>query len=162
MPLITDEVRLWADRTYPTVDFAVDVRDIARYAFAIGADDPVHVDRRAAVDAGYRDVVAPSTFCYVIRMQAHNLVGRDRLAPDGSAADDVPPLATRRAMAGETSLEVVRPIVAGDVITVVKRVEDVYEKDGRSGPLVFVVMAFTYTDASGDTVARERFTRIYR
>ena len=162
MTLITDEARRWADREYPTVEFRVDARDIAKYARAIGADDPVHYDREAAVAAGYPDVVAPSMFVYVIRMQAYNLVSRDRLAPDGSATDDVPPVETKRAMAGEISLEVAEPIVAGDVITVTKRLVDMYEKQGRSGPLVFVDMEFTFTNDRGQQVAQERFTRIYR
>lgn len=162
MTFITDEARRWADREYPSVEFRVDTRDIARYARAIGAHDPVHFDTDAAVAAGYPDVVAPAMFVYVIRMQAYNLVGRDRLEPDGSASDDVPPLETKRAMAGETSLEIGEPIVAGDVITVTKRLVDMYEKSGRSGPLVFVDMEFAFTNHRGQQVAHERFTRIYR
>ncbi|MPZ72582.1 MAG: hypothetical protein GEU74_05020 [Nitriliruptorales bacterium] len=162
MTVITDEARRWADRTYPAVEFTVDARDIAKYAHAVGADDPVHFDKSAAMAVGYRDVVAPSTFCYVVRMQAYNLVGRSRLEPDGSPSDDVPPLPTRRAMAGETTLDIQRPVTAGDVITVTKRLLGMHEKSGRSGPLVFVEMEFTYTDQNGDIVARERFTRIYR
>jgi hypothetical protein len=37
-----------------------------------------------------------------------------------------------------------------------------YEKEGRSGPLVFVEMEFTFTNQRGEMVARENFTRIYR
>ncbi len=162
MTLITEEARRWADRSYPEVAFNVDARDIAKYAVAIGATDPIHFEREAAEEAGYRDVVAPSMFCYVIRMQAYNLVTKDRLEPDGSPSDDVPPLETKRAMAGETNLEVLAPVVAGDVITVRKRLVDMYEKEGRSGPLVFVDMEYVFTRDDGDEVARERFTRIYR
>jgi acyl dehydratase len=162
MTLITEEARRWADRTYPDVEFTVDARDIAKYAVAIGADDPIHFEREAAVEAGYRDVVAPSMFCYVIRMQAYNLVTKDRLEPDGSPSDDVPPLETKRAMAGETNLEILAPVTAGDVITVSKNLVDMYEKSGRSGPLVFVDMEYVFTNSHGEQVARERFTRIYR
>jgi hypothetical protein len=52
--------------------------------------------------------------------------------------------------------------VAGDVITVQKRLARMYEKEGRSGPLVFVEMEFTFTNQRGEMVARENFTRIYR
>ena len=37
-----------------------------------------------------------------------------------------------------------------------------YEKEGRSGPFVFVEMEFTFTNQRGGLVARENFTRIYR
>jgi hypothetical protein len=37
-----------------------------------------------------------------------------------------------------------------------------YEKEGRSGPLVFVEMEFIFTNQKGELVAKEYFTRIYR
>ncbi len=43
-----------------------------------------------------------------------------------------------------------------------KRITDLFEKEGRSGTLVFVKMEFTFTNQQGDVVAREEFTRIYR
>lgn len=162
MTLITDEARRWADRTYPTIEFTVSARDIAKYARAIGADDPIHFDTDAARAAGHRDVVAPPMFPYVIRMQAYNLVGREELEDDGSPSADVPPLETRRAMAGEITVEVGERVTADDVITVEKRLVDMYEKSGRSGPLVFVDMEFEFTNQAGKMVTRERFTRIYR
>lgn len=162
MGVITEEARLWAQREYPTYEFSVTARDIEKYARAIGERDPIHVDRVAAVDAGYADVVAPPFFPYVIRMHAANLVDRDRLAPDGSAVDDVPPLPTTRAMAGETTIDIGVPVVAGDTITVEKKIVDMYEKEGRSGTLVFVVQQFTFRNQRGDLVTREHFTRIYR
>ena len=162
MGVITAEARRWADREYPKVEFAVSARDILKYAHAIEATDRIHFDRAAATEAGYRDVVAPPLFPYVIRMQSYNLTDRHGLLEDGSPAADVPPLPTRRAMAGETSIELGEPVVAGDVITVQKRLIDMYEKEGKSGPLVFVQMEFTFHNQDGALVARELFTRIYR
>jgi 3-methylfumaryl-CoA hydratase len=158
--VITDEARAWADRTYPEFDYPVTRIDIARFARATGETNPVHDDRAAAVEAGHDDVVAPTMFPYVIRMHASTLEGD--LEPDGSPSGDVPPLPTKRAMAGETSISFGVPIVAGDVVTVSKRIADMYEKEGRSGPLVFVVMEFTFTNQRGEHVATESFTRIYR
>jgi hypothetical protein len=160
--VITAEARKWADQEFPKFEFEVTRLDIARFAQAIEATDPVHFDQAAARAAGFEDVVAPALFPYVIRMNAYNLVSRAHLEEDGSPSADVPPLETRRAMAGETAIEIGEPIVAGDVITVEKRLLDLYEKEGRSGPLVFVQMEFVFTNQGGHTVAREQFTRIYR
>jgi 3-methylfumaryl-CoA hydratase len=162
MGVITEEARLWADREYPRFEMHVTATDIARFAHATGETNPIHFDRDAAVTAGYPDVVAPTLFTYVVRMHASALVSPDRLEPDGSPSADVPPLPTRRAMAGETTVELGERVVAGDVITVQKRLARMYEKEGRSGPLVFVEMEFTFTNQRGDMVARENFTRIYR
>jgi hydroxyacyl-ACP dehydratase HTD2-like protein with hotdog domain len=160
--LITEEARAWADREYPDFSFQVTPIDIARFARATGETNPMHFDRDEAIAAGYDDVVAPTMFPYVIRMHASALVSDDELELDGSPTADVPPLATRRAMAGETSIQFENRIVAGDMITVEKRLADMYEKEGRSGPLVFVEMEFTFSNQRGETVAKENFTRIYR
>ena len=162
MPVITEEARRWADREYPRFDFEVTATDIAKFAHATGETNPIHFDKDAAVAAGYSDVVAPTLFTYVVRMHASALVPVDQLEPDGSPSADVPPLPTRRAMAGETSVVLGEPVLAGDTITVRKRLAEMYEKEGRSGPLVFVVMEFTFTNQRGELVATENFTRIYR
>lgn len=162
MGVITDEAREWAERRYPSYVFEVGRQDIQRYSHAVGETDPVHFDPEAARAAGYDDVVAPPFFPYVARMHASNLGPRGILEPDGSAAVDVPPLPTTRAMAGETTIEIGEPLVAGDAVTVEKRIVDMYEKQGRSGTLVFVKMEFTFTNQHGAMVAREQFTRIYR
>jgi 3-methylfumaryl-CoA hydratase len=162
MSVMTDEARRWADREYPGFEMTVSATDIAKFAHATGETDPIHFDRDAAIAAGFTDVVAPTLFPYVVRMHASALVPPDQLETDGSPRADVPPLPTRRAMAGETSVEFGERVVAGDVITVQKRLAQMYEKEGRSGPLVFVEMEFTFTNQRGELVARENFTRIYR
>jgi acyl dehydratase len=162
MGVITEEARRWADRDYPRFEMQVTSTEIARFAHATGETNPIHFDKDAALAAGYADVVAPTLFSYVIRMHASALVPPDQLEPDGSPTADVPPLASRRAMAGETSVVLGERVVAGDTISVEKRLARMYEKEGRSGPLVFVEMEFTFTNHRGDLVARENFTRIYR
>jgi acyl dehydratase len=140
----------------------VTATDIAKFAHATGETNPIHFNREAAIAAGYVDVVAPTLFTYVVRMHASALVPPDQLEPDGSPSADVPPLPTRRAMAGETKVVLGAAVIAGDVISVHKRLANMYEKEGRSGPLVFVEMEFTFTNQRGEMVARENFTRIYR
>jgi acyl dehydratase len=162
MGVITEEARRWADREYPRFEMQVTATDIAKFAHATGETNPIHFDKEAAAAAGYPDVIAPTLFPYVVRMHASALVPPDQLEPDGSPSADVPPLPTRRAMAGETSVVFGEPIVAGDLITVEKRLAQMYEKEGRSGPLVFVEMEFTFTNQRDEMVARENFTRIYR
>jgi acyl dehydratase len=162
MGVITDATRAWAERTYPRFEMLVTATDIAKFAHATGETNPVHFDREAAVAAGYHDVVAPTLFTYVVRMHASALVPPDQLDPDGSPSTDVPPLPSRRAMAGETNVVLGVPVIAGDTISVEKRLADMYEKEGRSGPLVFVEMEFNFTNQRGEMVATENFTRIYR
>ena len=162
MSLITERTRRWAAKPFPTSDFNVGRNDVMRFANAVGATDPVHVDVAAARAAGYPDLLAPLYFPFVVRMHASSLASRDRLAPDGSAAEDVPPLDTKRALAGETDIEFGSDVFAGDTITLHKRIVDLYEKQGRCGPMVFVKTEFTFHNQRGELVMRERYTRIYR
>jgi len=162
MGLLTNEARAWAKAPFDPYEVTVSATDIARYARAIGETDPIFFDPEAARATGYADVVAPPYFPYTIRMQAANLRARNDLEPDGSSSEDVPPIETTRAMAGETKIEMGVPVVAGDTITLEKAIVDIYEKSGRSGDLVFVVQAFKFTNQNDELVMREEFTRIYR
>ena len=52
-------------KAYPPFEYEVGKEKIAEYARAIGAENPVHFDRGAAREAGFRDVVAPPMFAVV-------------------------------------------------------------------------------------------------
>lgn len=54
-----------------------------------------------------------------------------------------------------------RPIRAGDVITVEVAYTDIYQKNGRSGPLVFRVRENRLTDASGTRIGVARSGHVY-
>lgn len=160
--MITESARLWADQSFPSHKVRVTRTDIVRYARAIGETDPVHLDVEAARAAGHIDILAPPYFPYVLRNQVAHLVDRGMITPDGSAAADVPPLQITSAMAGETEITIGQPIHAGDTVTVGKRIIDLYDKVGRSGPLVFVRTEYTFHNQNGSSVFTERFTRIYK
>ena len=159
--MLTPEVRGWAEQAFPEVDVEITRRDIAKFAHATGETDPVHFDAEAARAAGYRDVVAPAMFYLLLRSEPYHLRPRVELGSDGSATDDLPPLALKRAMAGETRLTFDGRFVAGDVVTCRKRLVDLTEKQGRSGPLAFLHFEYRY-DVDGRTIVLEQFTRIMR
>jgi peroxisomal enoyl-CoA hydratase 2 len=63
----------------------------------------------------------------------------------------------RRVLHGEQEFEYLRPIHAGDVLTAVTKVTDVYEKTGgRGGTMTFVVMDTEFTNQKGEKVAISR------
>jgi hydroxyacyl-ACP dehydratase HTD2-like protein with hotdog domain len=159
--LLTEATRRWAERTYPVQHVIVTAGDIRRFAIATGETDPIHFDREAAVAAGHRDVVAPPMFYVYLRVLPHHLRPRDELEADGSPSEDIPPVAVTGAMAGETELEVDGVFCAGDEVACHKRLAELTEKPGRSGPLLFLTFEYRY-DVADRTVVRERFTRILR
>ena len=52
--------------------------------------------------------------------------------------------------------------VPGDVVHSKRTLSDIYEKQGASGPLIFVVYDIDVTDTNGQLVMQETQTRIIR
>ena len=63
---------------------------------------------------------------------------------------------------GGNRFEYLAPVVIGDVITARGRVADVYEKEGSSGALLFIIFETEYRNQRGELVARLRGTAIRR
>jgi N-terminal half of MaoC dehydratase len=63
---------------------------------------------------------------------------------------------------GGNRFEYFAPVRIGDDITAHGRVADVYEKEGSSGNLLFIVFETDYTNQRGELVARLRGTMIRR
>src|SRR6266849_4802341 len=74
----------------------------------------------------------------------------------------IPPTPLPRLMDGGTEIEFFAPIRAGDTITGRCKITDIYQKDGRSGPLIFVVRESTYTNQRGEVVLIEKGAAILR
>lgn len=91
------------------------------------------------------------------------IVERDQMSPDGVAIDDfLPEFPLKRAMAGGLDIKLHRPIVPGDVLTATRKLTDIYEKEGRSGALIFYEVLMEVVDAQGAPVVSEKTTRILR
>ncbi len=108
-------------KAYPPFEYEVGKEKIAEYARAIGAENPVHFDREAAREAGFRDVVAPPMFAVVYSA--------------GSVAPGIfdPDVGIDFATMVHGGQEFVwgEPVVSGDVISTTTTVKDVSEKDGK-------------------------------
>src|SRR5262249_24902391 len=67
----------------------------------------------------------------------------------------------RRVLHGEQEFEYLKPIYAGDVLTAITKVTNVFEKSGgRGGTMAFFVMDTQFTNQSGEKVAIARSTTI--
>ena len=121
---------------------------IREFAHAIKDDDPLYFDEAYAVrEAG--GIVPPVTF---LQTASHwdDGRGRPRL-----------PFDLKRVLHGEQEYEFLAPIHAGDVLTAVTTVVDVYEKTGkRVGSMSFAVIETEYCNQGGTMVARARSVTI--
>ena len=117
----------------------VSAEAIGRYCTAIGETNPLYTDEAAANNGPYGTMVAPPSFAVTFRNGRHFFTHVPRFgAPGFDAGKDV---------------EFVAPIRPGDKITLSSHVKEIYEKTGRSGSMVFVVVRSTVRNQNGEVVA---------
>jgi acyl dehydratase len=117
MPLSKDAI----GKTWPPVSYQAGREKIREYANAIGAQNPVHHDRDAALAAGFRDVVAPPMFCTVYCAPA--------LAP--AILDPEVGMNFATMVHGGQEFIWGEPVCSGDEITTSATCSDIYEKDDK-------------------------------
>jgi acyl dehydratase len=144
MPVSKDAI----GKQFPSVTYQAGREKIREYAYAIGAENPVHLDREAAVAAGFRDVVAPPMFCVVYA------------APAMAPAILDPEVGINFATMVHGSQEFVwsEPVCSGDEITTTATCADIYEKGDKG----FYVFESESTNQDGAEVVRGTWTNIVR
>lgn len=138
----------------PVVRITVERGKIREFALAVGDLNPVYLDRAAAQAAGYPDVIAPPTFATSLEMWG----GLDFITLcDCLALDPV------YVLHGEQSYEYVRPLYAGDEVTITPRVVRQAEKRGKDGSsLRLIYLENTCTDRDGEVILKCRSTVLER
>ena len=92
-----------------------------------------------------------------------DVVELDQLTPDGVSIDSLlPKFPLEKAMAGGLHIEYHKPVYPGDWLTATRTLSNIYEKQGRSGTLIFYEVVMEITDDSGQPVITEKTTRILR
>jgi acyl dehydratase len=144
MAIQTDAV----GKQWPPVTYQASRAKIAEYASAIGAENPIHFDREAALAAGFRDVVAPPMFCVVYSAPA---MGPAILDPEVG-------INLAAMVHGGQQFEWGEPVCSGDEITTAATCANIYEKDGKA----FYVFESTSTNQDAETTVRATWTNIVR
>ncbi|AGK79339.1 MaoC family dehydratase N-terminal domain-containing protein [Streptomyces microflavus] len=109
-------------RTYPpTPAYEVGREKIREFAEAVGDSHPAYVDVEAARALGHPDVIAPPTFVFSITYRAAGEVVQDpQLGLDYS-----------RVVHGDQKFSYVRPVRAGDRLTVTSTIEAIKSLAGN-------------------------------
>jgi len=141
--IVTDEIRkLVGTESQPRV-VEIERGAIRRFAEAIGDPNPLFNDEAAARRSRYGGMIAPPTFCRSLGGGFFNV-----------------PLPLARALDGGSEWEYSEPIRPGDRITVVSKLADIREAEGRMGTMVFIVTETRYTNQFGQLCAIQRSTGI--
>ena len=144
--VITDDVRAQVGLESESYSFDVEAGDIIRFALAAGEvrhEFTDEVGARATVAGG---LVASPTYLITMRIL------------QGGRLPLINPLPN--SVDGGTVWEYGEPIRPGDRLTARARLAEVYEKPGRSGPMLFQVVEIRYENQFGLLVATQRDTYI--
>lgn len=160
--LIPPDVAARVGTVAATASGEVNRREWQRWAVAVRDHNPLWFDADAARTAGYDDVVAPPLY---VQYAVLGVTPLDGLRPDGSSGavsgNLVFPEAPKR-MAGGESTTFHLPCYHRDEITMVRTIESIVDKQGRSGPFVLVTWRTTYTNQRDELVAEASTSMIAR
>ncbi|MXX93125.1 MAG: MaoC family dehydratase [Chloroflexi bacterium] len=142
--VITDVMQSFIGAKSPPITYRVSHRDVARFNAAIrGVLPPVEND--------------PDLEGNEAMIEANPLILRSFI----TAPFDPPfPEPFHDVLDGGSRFKFIRPVVAGDEITAVRKMQEIFEKSGRFGPMLFKITEVSYSDASGELVATQESTSI--
>jgi hypothetical protein len=133
---VVERLRAKIGTTAPDVQAAVEAGHLKRFAEAIGDPNP-----RWAKEA-------PPTFFVALAPGSMHLAEAEEYGKGW--------------LNGGNRFEYFAPVKVGDTITAKGRVADVYEKEGSSGNLLFIIFETDYVNQDGQRVARLKQTAIRR
>ncbi|MCP4749947.1 MAG: MaoC family dehydratase [Proteobacteria bacterium] len=156
---ITDEMKAQIGWESQSWTYEVTTTSIRAFARGVGYTDPVYFDVDAAKKAGYRSLPAPPTY-----------LGTAVFIP--GQTDDTfsfPPNSTPMInhglpglLDGGTEIEYFDTICAGDTLTCVARLADLFTKESKSiGTMLIIANESTYKNQDGKVVAIARTQAIF-
>ena len=171
---ITDEVRalIGAESGVQVAPDPVERGAIRRMAHAIIDPDPVFRDDALAAQTRYASVVAPPLFpVHMFQREADSPDPLDQVFEDPDYDGSKPatamfglpnvPLPLKRLLNAGVEVEFFRYARPGEQVTVVNRYADIFQKQGRNGPMVFVVVERRFRTAPGEALLTYRQTLVY-
>lgn len=162
MSLIDPESAARVGSVVATATGEVNRRDWQRWAAAIDDHNPLWFDADHARAHGYRDVICPPLFLQYAILGVSAL---GDLRPDGSSGAVTGSLAFPRAprrMAGGESTIFHLPAYHRDEVEMVRTVESMVEKVGRSGRFVVVTWRAEYRNSDRELLAEANMSMIAR
>ncbi len=131
-------------REYPPFTWEVERGKMRELVEAIGDRNPIYADREAAIQEGYKDVVAPPTFITVPMMWSG--IGM-------KVMKDLK-INYARVLHGEERYEYFQEIYPGDILTGKVKIVGIETKSGKSGDMDIVTRETLYTNQRNGPVLK--------
>ncbi len=156
---ITDDMKAqigWESKPW---DYEVTTTSVRAFARGVGYTDPVYFDVQAAKDAGYRDLPAPPTYLGTAVFIPGQSEDTFSFPPDSmpSVNHGLPGL-----LDGGTETEYLDTICAGDTLTCVTKLADLFTKESKGlGVMLITASESTFKNQEGKVVAIQRSQIIF-
>jgi acyl dehydratase len=140
-------------KTLPPYTLNVEGVKIKELVSAIGDDNPIFLDREAAIGEGYSDTPCPPTF-FTSALQEFTGAYLRAFDELGVALSSV--------LHGEEEYEYLKEIYPGDTLTCSMKIGSIVEKQTKSGIMNLITLRTDFTNQNGESVARARSLIIER
>ena len=131
-------------KEYTGFTWEVERGKIRELVQAIGDTNPIYVDKEAAVEEGYRDVVTPPTFITVPTMWAKM----------GTEVIRDMKIDYAKVLHGEESYEYYQEIYPGDTLTGKMKIVGLETKSGKTGDMDLVTIEKVFTNQRNEPVLK--------
>ncbi len=139
---------------------AVEYGSIRKWLESKQFHPPIHLNKQAAEQAGYRDVVAPRTMAFTYGLPAY-FSEDSPLEQSGDSATQIPvpvifdlPAPCIRSFATSVDIEFFADMYVGDRITCTHRLTDISYKTLKVGSGAFLTQEDSYTNQNDELIAR--------
>jgi acyl dehydratase len=140
----------------------VNRREWQRWAAAVGDHNPLWFDPEYARAQGYRDIICPPLYLQYTSLGVTPLHGLRQDGSSGAVSGSLAfPRAPKRMASGE-STTFHGPAYHRDEIEMVRTIESIVEKQGRSGRFVLVTWQTVYRNQHSELVAEATTSMIAR
>ena len=140
----------WIGYQLPPSELLIERGRLQFFARSIGETDPMYTDLAAARAAGYPDLPAPPTFVFAAELESGAV----------TSLLETLELPIQKILHGEQGFTYLKPVCAGERVTVRSKIADIYEKKG--GALEFVLKSSEARNSSGELVAELRSLLVCR
>ena len=158
--MLPEEVTKFISKAGDIVIMEVEKGAIKKFADAVDDCNPVYWDEEYAKNSRYGSIIAPPGFFGWPTRWAGAMPIITKLREE--LVSTVAQAGYSRLLDGGIEYEFSRPVRAGDTLAALPRIVNIFERGGKAGKLVFSITEITYTNQSGDLVAKARQTFIHR
>jgi acyl dehydratase len=148
------KMQIGQEMTY-TDEFEVEKGMIQRFAIAVGDSNPIYFEEEFARKTIYKGMIAPFTFLFEWNHHSHSILSPEKRRSLFKDLKSQP-----RVLRGVNEYNIIQPVRPGDIITSKSRLSEAYEKQGKSGLLIFAVCENIYYNQKQEVLGKSRDTYI--